>query len=192
MIKSNILEKYLNLINNIQSNSNLENLDKFYEQLNNHFESNGRVFLAGNGGSAAIATHASTDINKLERNDKYINSMSLNTNISEITAYSNDDSFDNVFTNIIKNFEPNSQDTLIVISSSGESSNMINLIDYCNEKDVTTFSINGFDGGEASIKAKYSIVFNSKKNYYGPVEDLHMMLFHIFAHVVKNDIEEIA
>ena len=61
------LIKYLEIINNILEDSELDNLDILFDTLNRHFENKGRVFLAGNGGSAAIASHASTDLKKLRK-----------------------------------------------------------------------------------------------------------------------------
>lgn len=192
MINNNLLTKYLNLISSIAFESTLDNLENIFNRIASHFNNNGRLFIAGNGGSAAISLHAATDLAKLTKNSNTINVISLNTNIPLITAYSNDDNYDNVFVNILKNYKPTEDDSLITISSSGNSKNIINLISYCNKLGTYTASLNGFDGGEASKISKYPIVFSSRQDYYGPIEDLHMMLFHLFAHTVKNDIEELS
>ena len=191
MINNNLLTKYLNLISEIANDSNLANLDDIFNRIASHFETKGRLFIAGNGGSSAISLHAATDLAKLTKDSNRINVISLNTNIPLITAYSNDENYDNVFVNILKNYEPTNEDTLVTISSSGNSKNIVNLISFCNEEKVYTCSLNGFDGGEASQISNSSIVFESKQGYYGPVEDLHMMLFHLFAHSIREDIEEI-
>lgn len=184
-------KNYLNTVNEIFEMSKLDNLNFLVDRLNSHFHKNGRIFLAGNGGSAAIASHAATDLNKLRHNNNSINAISLNENISSITAYSNDDSYENYLVNIIQNFQIQKSDTLVVISSSGNSLNIINLVNFCKDFGVVTFGLVGFNGGKLDKIVDYSILLKSKDNYYGPVEDLHMMIFHYYAHIVKNDLDEL-
>ena len=105
MINNNLLTKYLNLISSIAFESTLDNLENIFNRIASHFNNNGRLFIAGNGGSAAISLHAATDLAKLTKNSNTINVISLNTNIPLITAYSNDN-YDNVFVNILKNYKP--------------------------------------------------------------------------------------
>ena len=191
MYKNKKLEDYLNLILSIVKDSNFDNIDHLFERLESHFSNNGRIFLVGNGGSAAVASHAATDLSKLIHNNNTLNAISLNSNISLITALSNDEGYENVFSNIIKNYKVNKLDTLITISSSGNSDNLINLINGCSDTGVEIFSLLGFDGGEIKNITKYPILASSKINYYGPIEDIHMMIFHLFSHSIKKDLEEI-
>lgn len=187
----NYFKNYIDLISNIVKDSNLEHLDLFFQEMKNCFDTEGRIFLAGNGGSAAIANHAVTDLSKLEKSGKYLTPISLASNIPQITANSNDDGYENFFVLGIKNFYINEKDLVVSISSSGNSKNILNLINYSNEKKAKTFSLLGFDGGKAKPISKFPILLDSKKGYYGPVEDIHMMIFHYFAHIIKKDIGEI-
>ena len=86
----------------------------------------------------------------------------------------------------------NLADLVIVISSSGNSKNIINLIEYSKEKGAKTFALLGFDGGKANEIVDFPILINSKNGYYGPVEDIHMIIFHLFAHLIKSDIDELS
>lgn len=185
------LIKYLKIINNILEDSELDNLDILFDTLNRHFENKGRVFLAGNGGSAAIASHASTDLKKLRKDGKMINTICLNENVSSITALSNDNGYENYLVNQIENFEVDENDSVIVISSSGNSDNVINLLKYCKENQAKTFALVGFSGGELNKLADFPIFLNSKNNYYGPIEDLHMIIFHLFAHLILDNLDEL-
>lgn len=185
------LNEYVNLINTIISNSNLENLEILFERLKNHFYSGGRIFLAGNGGSAAIALHATTDLNKLVLENKKLNAFALSSNIPQITAISNDEGYENLFEKILQNFNVDENDTLITISSSGNSKNLINLINYATTANTKIFSLLGFDGGEIKNLSVTPIIANSNINYYGPVEDIHMIIFHLFSHIIKKDLLEI-
>lgn len=182
---------YIDLVKHIITYSNLEHLDLFFEEIENCFDSGGRIFIAGNGGSAAIANHAVADLSKLEKRGKYLTPISLASNIPQITANSNDGGYENFFVLGIKNFYINEKDLVVSISSSGNSKNILNLIDYSNEKKAKTFSLLGFDGGEAKSISQFPILLDSKKGYYGPVEDIHMIIFHLFAHIIKKDISEI-
>ena len=186
-----LILNYSNLLNSLIENSNFSNIEILYKALDMRFSNNGRVFLAGNGGSAAIASHATTDLSKISRPKDKLNAICLNENIPLLTATANDFGYEHIYTEIVKNYKINNSDMLIVISSSGNSENINNLIKYFDNKNIETFSLTGFDGGSVLKKSKYSIHINSPANYYGPVEDIHMMIFHIYAHLVKQDIKEI-
>jgi D-sedoheptulose 7-phosphate isomerase len=188
---SDYLSKYLNLLKEILTNSEISKINSLFDALNNRFENKERVFFAGNGGSAAIASHAATDLGNLLINEKQLNAISLTSNIPLITASANDKGYENLFINIIENFNPTKKDLVIPISSSGNSKNIINLIDYCNQTNIPTFALLGFDGGKAKSIADEALVLNTPNNYYGPVEDLHMMIFHIYSHITKNDIKQL-
>ena len=182
---------YIQLIEKIFTNSETDNLEVLFESIEKCFESNGRIFLAGNGGSAAIANHAAADLSKLSKNEKFLSPISLTTNIPQITANSNDDSYENIFVLSARNYNMNSNDLIIVISSSGNSKNIINLVKYGKQNKVKTFALLGFNGGVVNELVDFPVLMNSEDGYYGPVEDLHMMIFHFFAHRIKNDLKEI-
>lgn len=192
MVINNSFSKYLKLLENISNNSNLDLLQKLYSEVEQCFVTRGRIFFAGNGGSAAIANHVVTDFSKLVVNEKYLTPISLCSNMSQLTANSNDSGYENSFLLTIKNYYLNENDLVITISSSGNSRNILDLINYANSKNAKTFSLLGFDGGEAKNISRHSLIFETKKNYYGPVEDLHMAVFHFITHLFKKDIIEIA
>tara|TARA_Y100001958_G_C21150271_1_gene486608 strand:- start:556 stop:1134 length:579 start_codon:yes stop_codon:yes gene_type:complete len=183
--------KYVKTLTSISEFIDYQNLEILFDNLYKSFFNNSRIFLAGNGGSAAIANHATTDLNKLRIDDNCLSAISLSTNIPSLLAIGNDDGFKNIFIEQLKNYKPQKEDILIAISSSGNSENILNLIKYFKKEKITNFSLLGFDGGEALSVSDYPILVQSKKKYYGPVEDLHMMIFHYFAHVIKNDISEL-
>lgn len=188
MRAEDLINDYLVFLNNSVKKSKLDELSLLYQLLNEKFLNGSRVFLAGNGGSAAIVSHATTDLKKLSFKNNKLNIISLVENIPFITATSNDISYDQVFVEAIKNHNITNEDAVICISSSGNSNNLINLLKFCKEKNVKTFSLLGFDGGECLKLTDYSVLFPTKIGHYGPVEDLHMMVFHIYAHLIKNDL----
>tara|TARA_B110000003_G_C16654660_1_gene535958 strand:+ start:5957 stop:6535 length:579 start_codon:yes stop_codon:yes gene_type:complete len=189
--KNNYLIKYLNLINKIVSDSDLSLIENLYSDLNKLFHSNGRLFLAGNGGSSAISNHAEIDFSRLSYDGRNIETISLVSNIAKLTANANDSGYDNIFTEAILNHNPNENDLVLIFSSSGNSQNILNLVSYCNKKNITIYPLLGFDGGEVEKISNNAIVFKSEKGYYGPIEDLHMVIVHLFAHIIKGDIQEL-
>ena len=191
MDQNNYLIKYLNLIEKIVSNSNLSLIDDLYSDLKKLFHSRGRLFLAGNGGSSAIANHAEVDFSRLSYEELNIETISLVSNIAKITANANDYGYDKILTEAISYHNPNKEDLVLMFSSSGNSQNIINLVTYCNKRSINAYPLLGFDGGEVEKICDNSIVFSSEKGYYGPIEDLHMIIVHLFAHIIKGDIQEL-
>jgi len=187
----NLLKNYLTVINEAIAESDLYAIDTLYRNLKERIGTSNRIFFVGNGGSASVATHAVTDLSKLNLDENRLVAISLNDNVPLLTATANDYGYENIYTEIIKNYEPTSNDLLIAISSSGNSSNVLNIVEFCNNINMETFALIGFDGGKLKKLAKNSIHIQTKEDYYGPVEDSHMIIFHLFVHIIKNDISEL-
>jgi D-sedoheptulose 7-phosphate isomerase len=147
------------------------------------------VFIAGNGGSAATASHLATDlgVGSLRRRNP-IRAISLNENLSVITATANDLNYDEVFSTQIS-LLAQKNDILIVFSASGNSKNIINAIKAGKNSGLFTVAITGFDGGLAKLEADCSIHFETKIGSYGVVEDLHLITSHILTENIRNYVE---
>ena len=133
-----------------------------------------KIYICGNGGSAATASHFCTDFNKGTNKDYQFEC--LNDNIPTITAIANDIGYEDIFSFQLKN-KMQQNDILICISGSGNSKNIIKAIDYANSIQGITISITGYDGGLAKQKSKYNI--HIPVNDMQIVEDLHMVLDHM-------------
>lgn len=143
--------------------------------------SNGKIFISGNGGSASTASHFAEDL-VLAGN---VSAISLSENISMITAISNDSDYSEIFKRqLLKFYNPN--DVLIVISASGNSENLIKAVDYVNEVDGITIGLLGFDGGQLKSKCKYAITIKSDIDKYEEVENVHLILTHIITSYFKG------
>lgn len=173
------------------SDSDLSLISNLYTDINKLFQNDGRIFLAGNGGSSAIANHAEIDLSKIEKSNTRVNAISLVSNMAKITAYANDDGYENIFTKNIKAYKPNKKDLVITFSSSGNSENIINLLSFCKRENLNYYALLGFDGGKVKEQFDNNITFKSTEGYYGPIEDLHMMVIHMVTHMFKKDIIEI-
>jgi D-sedoheptulose 7-phosphate isomerase len=129
-----------------------------------------RLFLAGNGGSAAAASHLVCDLQKLGKSV-----FSLTDNTPLITAIANDQSFDHIFSSQLQSLS-HPDDRLLVISASGNSPNIINVLNQAQKHQLATYSLLGFDGGQAAKISKSLIV---PSNDYGQVENCHLIICHL-------------
>jgi D-sedoheptulose 7-phosphate isomerase len=144
-------------------------------------QNHGRVFLAGNGGSASTSDHFATDLgvgSHIRRSKNIINAISLSSNTSIITALANDTSYKNIFCIQLEIFKPTKCDLVVAISASGNSPNIIELIKCANEMNVKTCALTGFDGGKAKEMVDIPIHVPTEKGEYGIVEDLHLAICH--------------
>jgi len=160
--------------------------------LNSTYENGGRVYLIGNGGSAAIASHFANDLNKTvlghkgDKNAKRFQAIALSDNISVLTAWANDVGFDCVFSEQLKNFAQE-KDTLLAISSSGNSPNIIKAVETVKNLHIPVIGLVGFDGGKLLALSDAKIHVPSFK--YAIVESAHDAICHLittyFEEIIK-------
>ena len=148
--------------------------------LKNSIKNNQRIFAAGNGGSAALAIHYVCDLSKnanpnWEQNLNRYKAICLSNNIGYMTAISNDTSYEDVFKQQLINLATKG-DILILISSSGNSPNIINAAGYAKEKGLTVIGITGFKGGKLKRMCDYSAHVNFDS--YEVSEDIHQIFGH--------------
>ncbi len=106
------------------------------------------IFLCGNGGSAATASHWANDLCKGALSDKLprVRALALTDNIPLITAWANDVAYEHIFASQLANFvQP--LDVVIAISGSGNSRNVLNAMRYARSEGALTIGLTGFDGG---------------------------------------------
>lgn len=138
-----------------------------------------QIFIMGNGGSGATASHFVCDFNKgiADGKENFIpyKFICLNDNIPSMLAISNDISYDEVFLHQLKNFF-NPGDIVIGISGSGNSKNVVKAIEYANKNDGITIGFEGYKGGKLKELAKYNVHVNVDDMQI--TEDIHMMFDH--------------
>jgi D-sedoheptulose 7-phosphate isomerase len=137
------------------------------------------VFIVGNGGSAANASHLCEDLGKGTLSDfegqKRLKVMSLTDNTPYILAWANDEGYERVFVEQLRNFaQPEA--LLIAISGSGNSVNVLRAVEYANAHGMLTFGVTGYDGGQLKRIARQSLHVPS--NNMGAVEAVHGVVFH--------------
>jgi len=162
--------------------------EKILDVLRNSIKHKQRIFIGGNGGSAAIASHYACDFSKgatrnwIDNFNRY-KVMSLTDNISYITAISNDKQYEDVFKQQLINLaEPN--DILIMISSSGNSPNVVSAIKWAKEHGMITIGISGFEGGQLKELSDYSAHLNLPE--YETCEDVHTVFGHFLATYLRE------
>lgn len=183
---SMFLKNYLIELNNISNTIDPKEFDGFISELIATYERQSNIFVFGNGGSAATASHFACDINKgcSFKRDKRFKIICLNDNISTMLAYANDVSYDEVFVEQLKNFL-NPNDLVIGISGSGNSENVLRAMRYANENKAKTFGICGYSGeGKLKGLTNKSIIIKSKDMQ--KIEDLHMIIFHCAMQCLNN------
>ena len=148
-----------------------------------------RVFILGNGGSAATASHMANDLNKytIVPGRPRFKALALSDNIPLMTAWGNDTSYDNIFVEQMLNFwEPG--DVAIGISGSGNSPNVIRAMEAARELGGLAIGFTGQDGGK--LKDVVDICIHVPSHKIVQQEDGHMILDHLMATTIRRLIEE--
>lgn len=155
------------------------------------YERDGRIYVCGNGGSLALATHFVADLNKtvfgrhLDKDMRRFQAIRLPSTEAELTAWANDVGYDMVFAGPLKNYIAEG-DALIVISSSGNSMNIIKAVDVAKRHGVPVIGLSGMDGGKLNVLADAKILVRSKKGEYELVEGVHAVVLHLIVKYFKN------
>jgi len=136
------------------------------------------IFVFGNGGSAANASHFVTDLGKSasDKMEKRFRCLSLNDNVSWITAIGNDYSYEDVFVRQLENYAKPG-DLVMALSVSGRSPNVVKALKYARENKLFTIALVGSNGRELTQFVDFSIIINS--THYGRVEDAEMGICHM-------------
>lgn len=154
------VEHYFHLVSEISQIINFETIEKMAAALKAVRDRQGRLFILGVGGSAANASHAVNDFRKLCNIETY----APTDNVSELTARTNDDGWDQVFSSWLKTSRVNSKDAILVFSVGGGSLeknvsvNLIKALDTAKQESATILGILGKDGGYTAQVADISIV----------------------------------
>jgi D-sedoheptulose 7-phosphate isomerase len=171
---------YVKRLKILLDNINTDSIEKIIKQINLTVKNNSKVYLLGNGGSSATASHMANDLGAGLRRRGLINidSISLSDNSPVVTAIANDIGYDQIFYMQLYGLLKN-EDLVIAISCSGNSPNIINAVKYAKEIGSCVIGVTGFDGGKLKSLSDIEFHVAAKKNEYGLVEDVHMILDHI-------------
>jgi D-sedoheptulose 7-phosphate isomerase len=173
-------ERFIEVLRTIDKSS----LEKVKDVLLQLSVRKGTLWVAGNGGSAAISDHTVCDMTKgtYVEGQPPIRSVSLSANGPMVTALGNDIGYDQVFRHQLKLYlQP--EDAVLLVSASGNSPNVVEACRYAKEYGVPTIAFVGFSGGELARLADY-VVWIQVDNY-GIAEDTHQSLMHVLTQYLR-------
>ncbi len=190
MLETNIdhARDYFQRLRDIIDSIDLDEVNRAYQHLRAARDRCSRVFVAGNGGSAATASHWVNDLGKATKRSGCdpFQVMCLSDNVPWLTALANDEGFDRVFSGQLENFARR-DDLLIVISASGNSPNLVHAVGLARKIGVKTIGLLGFDGGILKDLVDDVVWIKSEKGQYELVEDAHMMVCHVLTSSLIKD-----
>lgn len=172
------IKDYIRLEIEILGKMDVEAINDALNLLHDTMQKEGNIYIFGNGGSSATASHFQNDFNKgiSEHTVKKFRFQCLNDNVATLMAIANDISFDEVFRfQLTGRLKPD--DIVIAISGSGNSRNVLNAVEYAKEQDCKVIGLTGYDGGK--LKGSSDISLHVPVNSMQITEDLHMVLDHL-------------
>jgi D-sedoheptulose 7-phosphate isomerase len=183
-----LVGRYLGDLQQLLNQIDLTTLERTVEHLRRAREQGAMIYLAGNGGSAATATHVTNDLGKATRRSgrRPVRVMCLSDNVSWLTALGNDEGYDRVFAGQLENFATPG-DVLVVISASGNSPNLVHAVELARARGLVTIGVLGFDGGRLKEMVDEALWLRSEHGLYGPVESAHVVLLDIVTACLIED-----
>ena len=176
------IEAYLAQFNEAVRRVSLDEINRANHALLDAFERGSWVFVAGNGGSASLASHLACDLEKTVSGKdprsakKRFRVQSLVDNVARLTAWANDETYDCVFSEPLRN-QASTNDVLVVVTASGNSPNVLAALETARDMGLVTIGCLGFDGGKAAALCDVPLlvpVFD-----YGIVEGAHGVIAHL-------------
>ncbi len=184
-----LFNNYLDSLKETIAELDLNELERIVSVLLEAQENARHVFLFGNGGSAATASHLACDLAKIAAvpGKAPLRAISLTDNVAMMTAIANDISYDDIFVEQMSVLW-NRGDLAIGISASGNSPNVLKAIEYAKNHGGKTIGFSGFGGGKLAKMADLNITFSARN--YGVVEDMHLVLTHLISQAFRQRLQK--
>ena len=182
-----------NLLDSIQAKNTLLKdkkqislFEKAVEKVISCYRAGGRIYIAGNGGSAADAQHLAAEfVSKLSKDREPLAAEALTVDTSVLTAIGNDYGYDKIFARQIQG-KLTKDDIFLGITTSGNSINIIKALEVCNQMKIPSIVFSGNGGGEVVDKADYCIVPPGSRT--STIQEIHILLAHSLCECVEKDI----
>ena len=175
-------EEYTSYFNQSLASLNNSEIEQLLAILADAYENDRTVFVIGNGGSAANASHFANDLAKgtLQSTEqtKRLRALSLTDNVALMTAYGNDEGYHTIFEQQLRTYAKPG-DIVVAISGSGNSPNVVGAIEWANANGLHTVGVTGFAGGKLKQLAKTSV--HVPLNDMCTSESVHSVIFHYVA-----------
>lgn len=181
----NFIKMYTDQLNQVMNSLPADVFLAIHAALNDARENGRQIFTAGNGGSAAAASHMVCDFGKNTREDgkNRLHAICLNDNIPSIMAYANDEGYEVIFSEQLLALGK-AGDVLIAISGSGNSANILKLIETARKMQIKVIGLTGFEGGK--MKAQCDICLVVPSDSMEMIEDVHLIINHILAGLLRG------
>jgi D-sedoheptulose 7-phosphate isomerase len=175
------IEQYLQGFQEVLARVPADAVERVVAVLDQAYQTRAKVFIAGNGGSAALASHLACDLEKTAAGPRprlarqRLRAHALTDNLATLTAWANDEGYEVVFAEQLR-AHAEAGDVLVVISASGNSPNIVAALETALDLGLCTVALVGFDGGRALELADHGLHVASHD--YGVVEGAHGVLTH--------------
>ena len=157
------------------------------EKIKNCFKKEKKLLICGNGGSASDAQHFSSELTGFfEKKRKGLPALALTTDTSAITAIGNDYGFDNIFSRQVQAIGCE-DDIILVISTSGNSQNILEAIKAARQKSMYVASLTGRGGGRVKNLADLSLNVNLNKT--SRIQEMHILIIHLLSELIEYENE---
>ncbi len=175
---SEIIRKYSEDISTAILQLPVKEIERVVQILTNARETRKSVFIFGNGGSAATASHFAADLAKgaIDYDKPRIKAFALNDNIPLMSAWANDSAYENIFCEQLENYVE-AGDVVIAISCSGNSPNVLKGVTVAKVKGAKTIGFTAFDGGK--LKGMVDLTVIAPVHHMERAEDIHLVLGHV-------------
>jgi len=188
--------RYLDELKNVLDHLPLAELERAADILFRAYQTSHTVFVFGNGGSAALASHVASDLGKATHipgparlaTVKRLQVLALTDNVPMLTAWANDASYDNVFAGQMENFI-GSGDVAFAISGSGNSANVLQALELARRAGAATLGLTGCGGGRMKDLLDCALVVPCHNMQQ--VEDAHVVLAHLLFLDFKARLEKL-
>jgi D-sedoheptulose 7-phosphate isomerase len=182
---NNEIGAYIDKLTRVIDSIDISQIDNFINLLINALHGEQQIFIMGNGGSGATASHYVCDFNKglSWGKQKRFKLICLNDNVPTMMAYANDILYDDIFVEQMKNFFKKN-DLVIGISGSGNSKNVLKAIEWSNINGGITIGLTGYNGGKLKEIAMHNAHINVDDMQI--TEDVHMILDHCIMKILYN------
>lgn len=183
--KRSIITSYIEEVSTTLSQLPLDVIEQMVDILREARVNRARIFIFGNGGSAATASHFACDLNKgaICKGEPRFRAIALTDNSPLIMAWANDSCYEDIFAQQLENhLEPG--DVVIGISGSGNSMNVVNALKYASLRGAVTLALTGFDGGKVKDIAQVCLIVPN--HTMEEVEDVHLLLEHLITTCLRE------
>lgn len=180
---------YFRMVSSIVTRLPYEAIDQVAETLLRAYDTRRSVYLFGNGGSAALASHMACDLGKgtVNGSQKRFRITALTDNVPLITAWANDSCYEEIFSQQIENYVVPG-DVAFAISGSGNSPNVLNALRVARRMGAITVGIGGFQGGRMKELCDFCIVVPCDNMQI--IEDLHVCISHALFTCIRSRLQQ--